>query len=489
MRMVPKCACLAAAGCLMWAGWAGPAFAKRPTVLVLDRHGHVHVHRALSRQSEPAPHPAPRPAVVGHAARRGPTVVAELKRMLAQGTLTRENYDERRAVYDDARRTVRRLHGIRRIELADVLNDLAAMAAAHKLTATRVPALWATLAANRRWWSTGPLLGYGQRVGFSGSELVWQFYPGHGIQIQWLGTFGKLNGLWGSRSNRRAANLMLEALSLAARRAGGIAWEYLFDFDGSRAPWVSGLAQGTALQALARTAVRVKRTDLIPTITEGLGIFRRRPPTGIRVRTDGGAHYLEYSGLPHLRILNGFIQSLVGLHDFADLTGNAVARALELRGEAAARVEVPRFDTGAWSLYSRGSQTIESNLHYHVLLRDFLQHLCDRVDDAVFCGAAAHFTRYLSVPPVMRVRTVRLRAGRVGRLRFRLSKISYVTVRFVRRGRVVQAAGLGTLAYGNKRIWWRAPRRAGRYTLQVLATDLAGNNASVAKNVRVTRRG
>jgi hypothetical protein len=446
------------------------------------------VHRALSLASDPAPRPARRTVTAHVARRRGPTVVAELKRMLAAGTLTPEAYQQRRAVYDDARRAVRRLHGTRRYELADVLNDLAAMAAAHKLTATRLPALWATLAANRRWWSTGPLLGYGQRVGFSGSELVWQFYPGHGLQIQWLGTFGKLNALWHGRSNRRAAALMLEALSLAAHRAGGIAWEYLFDFDGSRAPWVSSLAQGTGLQSLARTAVRVKRTDLIPTIALGLGIFTRRPPTGVRVRTDGGAHFLQYSGLPHLEILNGFIQSLVGLHDFAALTGNPLAQSLLSSGEAAARVEVPRFDTGAWSMYSLGSADVESDLHYHLLLRDFLQNLCDRTDDRVFCGTAANFTRYLTVPPVLAVKPVRLRAGRVGRLRFRLSKISYVSVRFLRRGRVVESAALGALSHGNKRIWWRAPRRAGRYTLLIAATDLAGNDSSATKVVRVARR-
>ena len=43
-------------------------------------------------------------------------------------------------------------------------------------------------------------------VSFTGSELVYQFYPGHGIQIQWLGTFGKLNGYWsgGKRYDARA---------------------------------------------------------------------------------------------------------------------------------------------------------------------------------------------------------------------------------------------------------------------------------------------
>jgi hypothetical protein len=471
--------------CVVAAAW--PAAARASTVLVLDRHGHVHAHRAAATPSEPAP---PRRGPIASAARRrGPTVIAELKRLRNAGLISPDDYSARRADYNAAKRTVRRLRGTRRAELADVVADLNAMAAAHQLTPSRLPSLWETLDRNREWWTTGPLLSYGDRVGFSGSELVWQFYPGHGIQIQWLGTFGKLNGLWKSHSNTRAGNLMTEALGLAAVRAGGLAWEYLFDFDGSRAPWVSGLAQGTGLQALTRTALRVNRPDLIPTISRGLGIFETPPPEGVRVETDGGAHYLEYSGLPDLQIVNGFVQALVGLFDYTQLTGDPNGQALFAAGEAAARVEVPQFDTGAWSLYSRGSVTEESDLHYHVLLRDFLTSLCQRTADPVFCGAEAHFTDYLTLPPAIGMLPAQWRTARSGRVRFQLSKISRVTIRVLRGGRVVQSDGIGTLGRGTKRIRWRAPRRSGTYEVQVVATDLAGNTASASEAVPVTRRG
>ena len=57
---------------------------------------------------------------------------------------------------------------------------------------------------------------------------------------------------------------------------------------------------------------------------------------------------------------------------------------------------MPAYDTGAWSLYSRGTVTHESDLGYHTLLRDFLTSLCNRTKIATYCGAEDHFTTYLS---------------------------------------------------------------------------------------------
>ena len=144
---------------------------------------------------------------------------------------------------------------------------------------------------------------------------------------------------------------------------------------------------------MARAATRLQRqAEIFPIALRGLGIFETAPPAGVRVPAGDGAHYLQYSGLPNLFILNGFIQSLVGLYDFAALTGDATARSLFDAGDLAARKEVPTFDTGAWSLYSRGSSKTESDLGYHKLLRDFLTQLCKRTTTIQYCSAEQHFT-------------------------------------------------------------------------------------------------
>ncbi|HUR87095.1 MAG TPA: D-glucuronyl C5-epimerase family protein, partial [Solirubrobacteraceae bacterium] len=381
------------------------------------------------------------------------TVAGELAALLAAGVIDQPTHDGFRRIYVDARATRSRLTGARRVALSAVLRNLEAIAAAGELVVSRLPALFQTVARNRQWWSNGPLLRHGRRVSFEGSRLVWQFYSGEGLQIQWLGTFGKANGLWqGLKYDPQLRELLDEALTLAAQRAGGIAFEYLFRFDGGRPPWVSGLAQGTAVQALARAAVRLGEPRYFEAARAGLGIFREPPPAGVRVATPAGAHYLIYSFAPGLRVLNAFTQSLNGLNDFAVLANDVEGRALFAAGEAQLRAELPAYDTGGWSRYSLAR---DADLHYHKLSRDFLRNLCRRLtenlaraqvttaaqtggtratpvpgaappppppDPAPYCGTAQRFTSYLAQAPRLALVTSRARAGKPISVRLDLDK-------------------------------------------------------------------
>ena len=424
-------------------------------------------------------------------AAKGPTVAGELKRLTAEGAIAPEIAAAYRATYDDARAKTKRFTGARKVELGGVVSDLEDMARRDQFRTSRLPALFLTLQRNVEWWSSQRLLRAGERVGFSGSELVFQFYPGHGIQIQWLGTFGKLNGYWkgGRRYDARASALLDESISLGTERAGGLAWEYLFPFNGQAPPWVSSLAQGTGLQAMARAATRLNRqAEIFPVALRGLGIFQTKPPIGVRIEAGNGAHYLQYSGLPRLKILNGFVYSLVGLYDFAALTGDPTALSLFESGDLAGRKEVPTFDTGAWSLYSRGSITRESDLGYHTLLRDFLVELCKRTAATEYCSAHEHFTTYLTEPPAVEVLPRTLRPNKSGMLRFKISKIARVTVRVSKGETTVALINPGVLGRGTKSLAWTAPKRSGDYTLTVTATDLAGNAATGAGEVNIKKR-
>ena len=419
------------------------------------------------------------------------TIATELRKLYGAGSIDQATYDADRAILADVKRRIKRLTGTRRYELAGVLATTEGIAARGKLRASRLAPLFLQLERNAEYWTASPLPSNGARVSFPGSELVFQYFPGQGLQLHPLANFGKLNAYakGSKRNNARTTLLLDELMSIAVPRGGGLAWEYYFNFDGGSPPWVSGLAQGTGLQAIARSAVKLGRQDeLFPEISAGLKLFEQRTPTGVRVKGPNGTEYAQYSFAPGLTILNGFIQSLVGLWDVADLTGDPRAAALFAAGDRTARKIVPGFDTGAWSLYSRGTSSYESNLSYHELLRDFLTSLCDRTQTPVYCTTEQHFTGYLTTPPVLKLATKRLRGGKTGVLTYSLSKISSTAISVTApSGRTVLSVAAGTVGHGTRTVSWNVPRRPGIYTVRISATDLAGNRGGVTGQVEVLK--
>src|SRR5689334_23032850 len=103
------------------------------------------------------------------------------------------------------------------------------------------------------------------------------------------GTWGKANALFASSNpvfTARGAALLSELLPLGVARAGVLAWEYLFPVYGGRPPWISGLAQATAVQALTRAAAKLGRPDLLGVAGATASAFAFPPPP--RVRPPGG---------------------------------------------------------------------------------------------------------------------------------------------------------------------------------------------------------
>jgi hypothetical protein len=428
-------------------------------------------------------------STAAQAAAKPRTVTSELRRLAATGAITTSERNERLAEYRAVTRTVRRLPrgSTRRAELAGVVATVDGIAARRRLTAPRLVPLWLTLERNRAYWSTHPGGPSTRRISFPGSQLVWQWFPGQGLQFHPLANFAKLNALWAGRSPDMGA-LLDELLALRVPRAGGIAWEYDFAFGGGRPPWVSGIAQGTAIQAMARVAKRTGReAEILPIARRALGVFRTRTPEGVRVPTSDGPEYALYSFAPDLHVINGFIQALIGLYDLGKITGDADAQALYVEGERVARRELPTFDTGAWSLYSRGSIEHESDLSYHELLRTFLHNMCTRTQDPIYCDTELRFAQYELEAPAVSLVTARLRGGTLGRVRVRLSKISRVGLRFSRDGRTVATRPAVVVGHGRPALSWSVPRKPGEYDVAITAVDLAGNVGTAEGTIEVLK--
>jgi hypothetical protein len=368
----------------------------------------------------------------------------------------------------------------------------------------------------------------GARVTFEGDPVVFQWYPGQGLQIQPLANFGKANALWracaeapapapvptvtpaptkptptttpsippGPRAGAAQApspcnpeelrTLLDRMVALASERGGFTAWEYSFAFGGGTPPWISGLAQGTAIQALTRGAQLLQQPAYLATARRALGAFERKPPIGVRAPSASGTgrHYLIYSFSSGLRVLNGFLQSLVGLYDLG-ATGDRRAKRLFHDGDKAARREIPRYDTGAWSLYNAGGH--ESDLGYHRLVRDFLDSLCDRTHAKGYCAPAKRFDGYLHERTRVGFRPIpAIRLGAEANILFTLSKLSCVTLRVRRGGRLVHTRKL-VMPHGLRGLTYK-PLRRGRYTVQVQAVDLLNHYTRVERPLVVKKR-
>jgi hypothetical protein len=516
--------------------------AKRLAALVFGLLALSATAATMSASALAAPSPsalAPAHGVRAHAAStHGPTVSRALADLLHSGAIGAASYRQYYNAYVAAKHSLARLGGTRRTELGAVLANVQAIAAAGGFIASRLPALFLTLERNRKWWTTEPLLSSGERVSFPPSKLIWQYYAGQGIEIQWLATFGEGNGYYLSgHENANLRQLVNEAIPLASARAGGIAWEYMFRFDGGLPPWTSGLSQGTGLEVMARAYSRFKEPAYLTAAQQALGVFRTAPPQGVRVKTAAGATYAEYTYAPSDRILNGFIQALVGLYEYTAITKDPLGLQLFEAGDAEARAEVPHYDTGGWSLYD---QYGESSLNYHELLAEFLQHLCERTRkglpmtsatppsppptsttppttttpapaggtpgtggttataataaqpspaiaaDQIYCTTAQRFTAYVKTPPAIALLSHNLGGGTRAGVQFSLSKISSVSL-IVRQGSRVVWRNRATVEHGRPRLLWVTPRRGGTFAVTLTATDLAGNFATATGTIAVSR--
>jgi hypothetical protein len=456
-----------------------PSQAAAAPILVLDGDGAtLRDDPHLPALGLPSPPTSGLRAARVRGAQAKPTVRSELARLLAEGQIDQATHDAHRRTYNLARKSYKNLTGARKLALGGALENAELVAASGQLTPSRLTPLFLTIERNRQWWTTGPLLSNGQRVEFAGSELVWQYYTGQGIQLQILANFGKANGAWQAKDDDDLRTLLDELVPLASDREGVLAWEYWFRFGGGSPPWASGMAQATGVQALARATDRLGEPAYRDLAIRALALFETPAPRGVRVDGEAGPHYLLYSFAPGLRVLNGFLQSVIGLHDAAELLGEPRAQALFESGDAEARRETVQSDTGAWSLYSIGDDPAagrEASLHYHRVATDFLERLCDRVVAGEYCEAARKFPGYEEVAPIVRPLTKRVRAGKPAQLRFVLSKISRVRLQVADGDRIV-ATRAATIGYGKRFLMW-TPREPGTYELRATAADLAGNDS------------
>ncbi|MFL5927374.1 MAG: D-glucuronyl C5-epimerase family protein [Gaiellaceae bacterium] len=292
--------------------------------------------------------------------------------------------------------------------------------------------------------------------------VVYRYFPGRCFEFHPLANFAALNAHVARRDAEGARRL---ADALAARgvfqHGGGIGWEYTFPYAGGRAPWLSGMAQAVAAQALARTAA------LVPEETTALMGKARAAYQAIpgRLLTSVAAGpWIRLYSFTSLPVLNAQLQAVISLQSYAGAAEDEDAAALVSRMQRSAAAALPQFDTGYWSYYSLPHEP--SPLDYHEYVVQLLKQLART--DPRFAAAATRFAAYEMQPPAFQ-----LAPGAVGTLTFWLSKPSTVSV--------VTGAGPArrvSLDGGWHTLSWPTPRRAGAYGVHVTAIDANGHTAA-----------
>jgi hypothetical protein len=472
------------AAAVITAALAAPAQAGQ--VIVVDgRHAERVDDPAVPTRAEIALPRANRTAHTAAARARASTkrgrraVYAALRKELRRQRLSRSQYRRWRATYVRSVRALRKLRGARATQLRYVLTSVESLALRRRLGATRMPVVFLQLERNRQYWPSLPYPAPGDQVSFRGSQILFQYFAGEGLQLHPLSTFKKANALHGACERRESTcdeaalrRILDEMTKLAVERGRNfIAWEYLFYFGGGTPPWMSGMAQATAIQAYGRAAQLLSEPKYTETARRALAAFETPPPTGVRTTGPrGGVHYLQYSFAPRLFIFNAFLQSLIGLYDFDRIVGDPEARRLFDQAEPEASQEVPLSDVGDWSLYNYAGH--ESSRDYHELLREFLQSMCSRQLGAVYCEYARKYRGYQVDPPQITYEGPALATeDKPVSLSFSLSKLSAVQVTVTRPDGRVVFDRLATFRRGNGSFTW-TPRGPSTFTVRVAAKEL-----------------
>ena len=291
-------------------------------------------------------------------ARESTTVAGALRLARLTRRLTPAAYARLTREHALARAALNRLSGARASELGSVLATVDQLAAQRLLSHDRLEPVFLVLRRNRELWTRAPMPAPGERRTFGRDPAVFQYYPGRGIQLQPLASWGAVNWLAGSCLKgwcpvKRLRRAVERLAGLAANRGPFLAWEHYFAWGGGTAPWISGMTQATAVSALARAGRALHEPRWHRVAHRALGAFQAPPPLGV----DGGDHFLMYSFAPSLRIFNGELQAVSGVGEVARYARDRTAQAaVPARRAADAADGGRRRHRGVVALLGRGSR-------------------------------------------------------------------------------------------------------------------------------------
>jgi hypothetical protein len=315
-----------------------------------------------------------------------------IARAQAAGRIDDAEAADDRAAVSGAASVLPKLPSSRYRNLAAVVHEVAGFWKGYDSPRGRT--LFSMLAFNTEWFASH----WDQKAGtdvVDYSDGTWyRAFPGIGFQFHPLENFGKLNNYVTQKNTARATQLAQSLLDRSVVRAGGLAWEYYFHFEGGQPPWISGMAQAVAAQALSRAGTLLADPTLTAAsqrVYKTVSSLTRSAPTG---------PWIRLYAFNNDTVLNAQLQTIVSLQDYSTQTNDPGAASLALQLQSATVGLLPRFDTGYWSLYSLGGA--EAPLDYHKFVVRLLTTLSKRTQDPTLTVYAQKFSDDLREPPAVK---------------------------------------------------------------------------------------
>jgi heparosan-N-sulfate-glucuronate 5-epimerase len=135
-----------------------------------------------------------------------------------------------------------------------------------------------------------------------------------------------------------------------------------------RTPWASAMAQGQAMSLLARVYLATGERHYLAAAARAMRpLLRSVRRGGLVARLHGRPWYEEYPTSPPSFVLNGFMFTLLGLHDVGSVRSSSEAHALYRRGLQTLVASLQLYDTPAGSLYHLVDRRYVAPLRYQRL--------------------------------------------------------------------------------------------------------------------------
>jgi hypothetical protein len=151
-------------------------------------------------------------------------------------------------------------------------------------------------------------------------------------------------------------------------------WNHHFDWeyrDTLKAPWYSGLAQGQGVSLLLRAHAQTREERYMEAAGRAfVPLTRRVAEGGVLIEDEEKNLWIEeYLVNPPTHILNGFMWALWGVFDFWLARTDRPAKEIFDCGVRTLVHNLPRFDTGYWSLYEQSGTRMKmlASPFYHRL--------------------------------------------------------------------------------------------------------------------------